>query len=74
MEKITVPTLVLLGDSGKLGGKTAAMKDTIQLFQQHCRQSRVVQVKDGGGTYCMIEQPEETAREVSRFIKGLPKG
>jgi pimeloyl-ACP methyl ester carboxylesterase len=73
VEKITIPTLILLGDSGKLGGKTAAMKETIQLFQKYCPRSQVVQIKDGGGTYCMIEKPEETAREVCRFIKGLPR-
>jgi len=71
LEKITMPTLVLLGNSGKLGGQTAAMKETIQLFQQHCPHSQVVQIKDGGGTYCMIEQPQETAREVASFIKKL---
>ena len=71
VEKLAMPVLVLLGDSGKLGGKTAAMKETIQLFQRHCPHSQVAQVKDGGGTYCMIEQPQETARTVSTFIVSL---
>ncbi|MBI3756426.1 MAG: alpha/beta hydrolase [Deltaproteobacteria bacterium] len=71
VEKLTMPVLVLLGDSGKLGGKAAAMKETIPLFQRHCPHSQVVQVKDGGGTYCMIEQPQETARAVSAFIASL---
>ena len=61
LEKLTVPVLVLLGDSGKLGGKTAGMAEAVRLFQAHCRQSQVVQIEDGGGTYCMIEKPRETA-------------
>jgi pimeloyl-ACP methyl ester carboxylesterase len=71
VEKLTMPVLVLLGDSGKLGGNTAATAEAVRLFQQHCPQSRVVYVKDGGGTYCMIEKPRESAREVSNFIKGI---
>jgi pimeloyl-ACP methyl ester carboxylesterase len=71
VEKLKMPVLVLLGDSGQLGGATAAMRETIQLFQRHCPHSQVVRVKDGGGTYCMIEKPQETAQEVRRFIKGL---
>ena len=73
VEKLTVPVLVLLGASGKLGGKTAAMSDAIRLFQVHCPHCQVVQIKDGGGTYCMIEKPQESAQEVSKFIRALPK-
>jgi pimeloyl-ACP methyl ester carboxylesterase len=71
LEKLGMPVLILLGDSGKLGGGTAAMKETLQLFQRYCPRSRVVQIKDGGGTYCMIEKPQETAQAVSQFIKSL---
>jgi pimeloyl-ACP methyl ester carboxylesterase len=71
LEKHTMPVLVLLGDSGKLGGKTAVMKETIQLFQRHCPHSQAVQVEDGGGTYCMIEKPQDTACAVSAFITSL---
>jgi 3-oxoadipate enol-lactonase len=67
--KIRVPVLLLLGDSGKLGGKSAAVQEAVQLFQKLCPHSQVVQIKDGGGTYCMIEQPRETAQAVSRFLK-----
>jgi pimeloyl-ACP methyl ester carboxylesterase len=71
VEKIKAPTLLLFGDSGKLGGKSVAIKETMQLFQQLCPHSQVVQIKDGGGTYCMIEKPQETAQAVSQFIKSL---
>jgi 3-oxoadipate enol-lactonase len=71
VEKIQVPTLLLCGDSGKLGGKSAAMKEAVRLFQQLCPRSQVAQIKDGGGTYCMIEKPQETAQAVSQFIKSV---
>jgi pimeloyl-ACP methyl ester carboxylesterase len=71
VQKIQVPTLLLFGDSGKLGGNSAAMKEAVQLFQQLCPHSQVVQIKDGGGTYCMLEKPRETAQAVSKFIKSL---
>jgi 3-oxoadipate enol-lactonase len=71
VEKIQVPTRLRLGDSGKLGGKSAAMKEAVQLSQQLCPHSQVVQIKDGGGTYCRIEQPRETAQAVSQFLKSL---
>jgi hypothetical protein len=47
------------------------VKEAVQLFQQLCPHSQVVQIKDGGGTYCMIEKPHETARAVSQFIKSV---
>ncbi|MGE0823392.1 MAG: alpha/beta fold hydrolase [Candidatus Binatia bacterium] len=71
VEKITVPTLLLLGDSGKLGGKVDSVSESVRLFRMHCPQTQVVQIQDGGGTYCMLEKPQETAQEVSRFIRQL---
>jgi hypothetical protein len=50
------------------------MAESMRLFQAHCPHSQVVQIKDGGGTYCMIEKPKETVQEVIRFIKSLSKG
>lgn len=73
VEKLKAPTLLLFGDSGKLGGKSAAMKDAVRLFQRLCPHSQVTQITDGGGTYCMIEKPQETAEAVVKFIRELPK-
>jgi 3-oxoadipate enol-lactonase len=74
LERIQAPTLVLLGNSGKLGGEMASVAEAIRLFQEHCPHSHVVQIKDGGGTYCMLEKPHETAQAVSTFIRSLPQG
>jgi pimeloyl-ACP methyl ester carboxylesterase len=70
--RIQVPTLVLLGNSGQLGGEMTSVAEAIRLFQEHCPQSQVVQIKEGGGTYCMLEKPHETAQAVIKFLRGLP--
>ena len=71
LEKIKVPTLLLLGDSGQLGGKKTATAEAMRLFCAHCPQAQAVQIPDGGGTYCMIEKPRESAQEVINFLRGL---
>jgi pimeloyl-ACP methyl ester carboxylesterase len=73
VEQIQAPPLLLFGDSGKLGGKSAAMRDAVQLFHKLCPHSQVTQIKDGGGAYCMIEKPQETASAVIKFMRELPK-
>jgi pimeloyl-ACP methyl ester carboxylesterase len=73
LEKIKVPTLLLLGDSGQLGGKKAAVAEAIRLFRAHCPHAHLVQIPHGGGTYCMIEKPQESAQEVINFIKSLAR-
>jgi hypothetical protein len=50
------------------------MIDAIRVFRMHCPQSQVVQIKDSGGTYCMIEKPQESAQAVGAFIQSLPRG
>ena len=72
LEKITVPVLVLLGNSGLLGGDMPSVTQLVQEFKSHCKHARVATVKDGGGTYCMYEKPRETAEEVKKFLKNLP--
>jgi len=71
LEKITVPTLILLGESGLLGSNMPSVSQLINEFRMHCKQSQLVTIKDTGGTYCMYEKPKETAAEVKKFIKSL---
>ena len=73
LEKIKIPTLLLLGDSGQLGGKKAAVAEAIRLFRAHCPHAHLVQIPHGGGTYCMIEKPQESAQEVINFIRSLAR-
>jgi 3-oxoadipate enol-lactonase len=71
LDKIKVPTLLLLGDSGMLGGNMASVVDLVKLFQLRCPHSQVAYIQDAGGTYCMIEKPQETAQAVIAFIKSV---
>ncbi len=72
LEKITVPTLVLLGESGLLGSTMPSVAQLVEGFKAHCRHSEVVTIQDAGGTYCMYEKPKESAEQVKKFIYSLP--
>ena len=69
--KITVPTLVLLGESGMLGYEMPSVTQLVTDFQAHCKHAKLVTIKDAGGTYCMYEKPKETAEAAKKFIKSV---
>jgi hypothetical protein len=71
LDKMTVPSLLLLGDSGMLGSKAPEVSKLVKEFRKHCNHCKMVTIRKAGGTYCMFEKPKETAAEVRRFIKGL---
>ncbi len=71
LEKITVPTLLLLGDSSMVGLKNPLVAELAKEFKQRCKHAQMVTIKDTGGTFCMYEKPEDTAKEVTRFIHSL---
>ena len=73
LRKITVPALLLLGESGLLGSKMPSVTDLVNEFRSHCKHSELVTIPDAGGTYCMFEKPEETAAAVKEFINNLPQ-
>ncbi len=72
LEKIKVPALLLLGESGMLGSKMPSVTELINEFQQHCPHSEIKTIPDAGGTYCMYEKPKETAAALKEFIKSWP--
>lgn len=72
LEKISVPTLLLLGESGLLGSDTPSVTELVKTFKAHCKHSQVATIKDAGGTYCMFEKPKETAEQVKAFLSNLP--
>jgi hypothetical protein len=41
-------------------------------FLQYCPHTKVVTIPDAGGTYCMYEQPDKTAKALKEFINQLP--
>ena len=66
--KLTMPVLVLMGNSGHLGAATANQKAAIETFTKQCPHAEVKLIDNGGGTYHMIEQPEQTAPVVIDFV------
>jgi pimeloyl-ACP methyl ester carboxylesterase len=69
--RIKVPTLVLMGESGNLGYEAPGNRALADEFLRHVPHATLERIPRGGGTYCMIEEPEATAAAVLRFVKGL---
>jgi pimeloyl-ACP methyl ester carboxylesterase len=68
LEKIKVPTLLLLGQSGMLGSEMQSVTELMDEFKQYCPHAETVTIPEAGGTYCMYEQPEKTAKALKEFI------
>lgn len=69
--KIKVPTLLLMGQSGNLGHDAPGNRALADEFLRHVPHAKLARVARGGGTYCMIERPRETATAVTTFIESL---
>jgi pimeloyl-ACP methyl ester carboxylesterase len=69
--KITVPTMVLIGNSGKVGSDQPAVGHLVADFLELCTHAKLTTIKDTGGTFSMYEKPSETAEEVRKFIKSV---
>jgi pimeloyl-ACP methyl ester carboxylesterase len=71
LAKIKVPTLVLMGQSGNLGYDAPGNRALAEEFLAHVPHAKLEVIPKGGGTYCMIERPRETAAAVQRFVESL---
>jgi len=71
LKKIKVPTCVLMGESGNLGYRAPGNRALADEFLNHVPHAELALIARGGGTYCMIEQPEATAAAVEKFVRGL---
>ena len=71
VSKIKCPTLLLIGESGHLGYGEAGTKALADEFLALAPNASLALIPDGGGTYCMIEEPEKTAQAVTKFIDSL---
>lgn len=69
--RIACPVLVLMGESGHLGYAENGNQALAEEFLALAANATLELVADGGGTYCMIEQPAATAQAVIDFIDGL---
>ena len=65
-----VPTLLLMGASGNLGYNSPGNRALADEFQQRIPHASL-RVVPGGGTYCMIEEPESTAEAVISWVQSL---
>ncbi len=71
LDKITVPTLLLMGESGQLGYNSPGTRALADEFMGRIKHAELKTIPGGGGTYCMIEKPRETAAAIVEFIKQL---
>jgi pimeloyl-ACP methyl ester carboxylesterase len=69
--RIRCPVLVLMGESGNLGYAQPGNRILTDEFLALAPHARLHLIADGGGTYCMIEQPHATAHAVIDFITQL---
>lgn len=69
--RIKCPILVLMGESGHLGYAEPGNRALAEEFLALAAHAKLELVPDGGGTYCMIEQPAATAQAVIDFIDAL---
>lgn len=66
--KLSMPVMLLMEISGHLGAATPNQTATIEAFAAQCPHAEVKLIDNGGGTYHMIEQPEQTAPTVIDFV------
>jgi aminoacrylate hydrolase len=71
LRRIAVPTLVLMGASGNLGYAAPGNRALADEFLRLVPHASLC-VVPGGGTYCMIEQPESTAQALIDWVAALP--
>jgi pimeloyl-ACP methyl ester carboxylesterase len=71
VNKLKMPTLLLMGRSGVLGYDNPGNKALADEFIQRAQQTKLKLIARGGGTYCMIEEPAATAAAALEFIASL---
>jgi 3-oxoadipate enol-lactonase len=71
LPKLKMPTMMLMGESGNLGYKSPGNRALADEFMRLVPHAISKIIPRGGGTYCMIEQPEATAKAVIEFVHSL---
>ncbi|MBM3514938.1 MAG: alpha/beta hydrolase [Alphaproteobacteria bacterium] len=67
--RLKCPAALLVGASGRLGAKATATAESISDFQRLKPGTPLITVENGGGTYCMIEEPYATAAAAIGWLK-----
>jgi len=72
LERITdVPVLLLGGDSGQLGFDAPAVRVLLDEFLRAVPGAQVAKIAGTGGTYCVLEDPQESTRAAIEFIRAV---
>jgi pimeloyl-ACP methyl ester carboxylesterase len=66
--KLTMPTLLLMGNSGQLAASAPGTAELAEIFKSQCPHAEVALIERGGGTYCMLEEPDQTAAVVVDWV------
>ena len=73
LERIKAPTLLLIGDAG-VAGNEANQREIELVKSQIPAKVETYLIPGCGGTYFMIEEPEETARVLIDWLNSNPAG
>lgn len=71
LRRTTVPVLALLGATGRMGAERSGTARAVAELQSLVPHAEVAVIPAGGGTYCMIEQPEATLAALEAFLGRL---
>jgi len=67
----TVPVMLLAGTDGPLGLRAPLVQRLSEQFHAAVPHAHTQLIGGAGGTYCMLEKPEETAQAVITYLQGL---
>lgn len=68
VQRLSCPTLLLMGESGNLGHSSPGNRALADEFLALAPDAALKLIPDGGGTYCMIEEPRATAAAVIEYL------
>jgi len=66
-----MPVLLVGGSSGRVGMKSPAVQESIDILRDMIGSVEIKLIEGTGGTYCMLEKPEETVAVVAEFLDTL---
>ncbi len=71
LQQIEVPVLALLGATGRMGAERSGTARALDELRSLVPRAEVAIVPGGGGTYCMLEQPDATLDALLAFLARL---
>jgi hypothetical protein len=68
-----VPVLLLAGLEGSLGLRVPLVQHLTEQFRDGVPHAQTREIAGAGGTYCMLEKPEETAQAAIQYLSSLAR-